>query len=513
MAKPLRPFTVSAPGFMGLNTQDAPVELPQNYALIAENAVIDRFGRIGARKGWTKVSTNTNTDLGTANVTTIGEIVTNDGVSTVLAAGNGFLFKLVGATLTTLTYGGGGVAPVITGSNWQFCQLTGVAMFWQRGHDPLIYEPSISTTTFRRLSERAGSLGTVYQCHAAISAYGRVWAADTTTDKSTVVWSDILAPHIWTGGTSGSLDLRLVWKGGDTVVGLASHNNFLYIFGTSQILIYSGANDPATMVLSDSIVGIGAIGRDTIQNTGRDVLFLSQTGVLSMQRTIQEKSQPIRDASLNVRNELIAAISAENSDNLKAVFNGVEAIYALVIPLLQLVYVFDMRQPLENGASRATTWTDINPSCFLSLIAGSLYMGKGGAIAKYSGYKDNTAQYKLRYYTSWIDFGDPVVTSIFKKSLFTVVGNGDKTVVSKWGFDYVPGQYTATKSNTSPIPSEYGVGGYGIAEFTGSASSAVEIVFEGSGYGKVLQVGLEVNIFGQSLSIQRLDVFAKDGRV
>lgn len=513
MAKPLRPFSIAAPGFMGLNTQDSPTELSQNYALTAENVVIDKFGRVGARKGWVKVSTNTNANLSTSNVTTIGELTTNDGVATILAAGNGFLFKLVGSTLTTLTYGGGGAAPTILANNWQFCQLNGIGMFWQRGYDPLIYDPAVSTTTFRRLSEKTGALGSIFQCHAAISAYGRIWAADTTSDKSTLVWSDILTPQVWTGGTAGSLDLRTVWRGGDKIVGIAAHNNFLYIFGNTQILIYGSANDPAAMALVDTIINIGAVGRDTIQNTGKDVIFMSNVGVVSMTRTIQEKSQPIRDISLNVRTDVLNAVAAESADNLKAVFSSVDSLYLLSIPLLQLIYAFDMRQLLENGASRATTWTSINPICFMNSASGVLYFGQSGAIAKYSGYLDNTSIYTLRYYSPWIDFGDVTVTTIFKKALVTVIGFGAKQVIFKWSFDYLSTKRTYTYADNSIAPSEYAIGEYAIAEYSGSSLSATEIRIPGTGHGKVLQFGVEANINNRALSIQRVDVFAKDGRI
>jgi hypothetical protein len=275
MAENITPFSISAPGFYGLNTSDSPVDLSANFALEAINCVIDKSGRVASRKGWTTANT-ANTDLASSNVTCIGELIENDGTATTLCAGGGFLFKLSGTTLVTLTYGGGGVAPTINANNWQFCQLSGVGMFWQRGYDPLIYDPAISTTTFRRLNEKAGTAGTVYQCNTAISAYGRVWAADTTADKGTLVFSDLLTPHIWTGGTSGSLNLRNIWPiGGDEIVGLAAHNNRLFIFGKKQTLIYKDADTPSSMILEDSLENIGCIARDSIQPTGEDVIFLS----------------------------------------------------------------------------------------------------------------------------------------------------------------------------------------------------------------------------------------------
>lgn len=51
MAKQLQSIAIQAPGFFGLNTQDSPTSLSEQFALVADNCVIDQFGRIGARKG------------------------------------------------------------------------------------------------------------------------------------------------------------------------------------------------------------------------------------------------------------------------------------------------------------------------------------------------------------------------------------------------------------------------------------------------------------------------------
>ena len=52
MAEQLLTSSIAAPGFMGVNTQDSSVSLESGYATIASNCIIDKFGRIGARKGW-----------------------------------------------------------------------------------------------------------------------------------------------------------------------------------------------------------------------------------------------------------------------------------------------------------------------------------------------------------------------------------------------------------------------------------------------------------------------------
>lgn len=510
--KPQTAFSISAPGFMGLNLQDAPVELSHGYALVARNCVIDQYGRIGARKGWTKVNT-TNTDLGSNDISCIGEVVENNGTITKVAAGGGFLFKLSGTTLTTLTYGGGGVAPTINANNWQFCQLAGIGIFWQRGYDPLIYDPAVSTTTFRRLNEKAGSAGTVQQANTAMAAYGRVWCADLSTNKGTLYWSDSLSPHIWSGGTSGSLDLRTVWpNGGDEVVSLAAHNNFLIIFGKRQTIIYSGANTPSTMTLYDIVNNIGCIARDSVQNIGSDVLFLSDNGVKSLLRTIQEKSAPLRDVSLNIKDDLINKIALANLDNLKSAYSPSNGFYLLSFPSIPQVYCFDLKRTLENGAARTTVWSGMNPKCFFSSVDRELYIGKAGFIGKYNGYNDDTASYTVAYYSTWVDFGEPMKKSILKKIMATIIGSPGQQFTFKWAYDFNTTYYSESTSLSAVSNiGEYGVSEYNIAEYYGDIFVNILSAF-GKSNGKVVQFGFEVIINGSALSIQKIDAYTKEGR-
>ena len=63
MAQPLQSINLVAPGFKGINTEDSPIAQDPAFAEIAENAVIDKSGRIAARKG-SDVITENKTDLG-----------------------------------------------------------------------------------------------------------------------------------------------------------------------------------------------------------------------------------------------------------------------------------------------------------------------------------------------------------------------------------------------------------------------------------------------------------------
>ena len=513
MAAQLQSYSLSAPGFYGLNTEDSPLDLGSGFALVATNCILDQYGRIGARKGYTRVNASSG-NLGANDVGVIHELVQNDGALTILFAGNNKLFKLGTANaVTELTYGGGGTAPTITASNWQCASLNGIAYFFQTGHDPLIYDPAVSITTFRRVSEKSGYAGTVPSANIAISAFGRLWVANTASEKVTVSFSDLIAGHVWGGGTSGSLDVSRVWpNGADEVMGLAAHNDFLFIFGKRQILVYSGASTPASLVLSDTVGSIGCIARDTIQSIGSDVVFLSDSGVRSLMRTIQEKSAPLRDISKNVRFDLNSSLVGESLVNIKSVYSEKEAFYLLVLPAASVVYCFDTKQTLQDGASRVTKWDSIAPKSLKSLRNGDLYIGKNGFIGQYGGYIDDTTSYQFVYYTNNADLGNPNQISILKNISAIVIGGSNQFLTIKWGFDY-SGAYQAQNVFIPTQASyEYGVAEYNVAEY--NAGIAIKTLkANASGAGKIVQTGYEATINSISFSLQKIEIQAKDGKM
>lgn len=514
MSQQLQVFSITAPGFYGLNTQDSSLDLSSGFALVANNCIIDQYGRVGARKGWTKVNTSTPAALGSNPIKTITELVDKDGTTYTLCAGNKKLFKLVGTTLTELTFNGVGTAPTITDDNWSTAFLDGDLYFYQRGHDPLGFDPASSTTTYYRLDQESGYNGTVQKANVVISALGRIWNADTTTDKVTVQWSDIKNPHKFGSGTAGTLDTTSVWpKGGDTITALAVHNNFLFIFGYRNILVYSGATSPATMTLYDTIEGIGCIARDSVAETGTDVLFLSETGVRSIMRTIQEKSAPLRDLSKNVRNDLMSAVASETKANIKAVYNPREGFYLLTLPTLKSVYCFDMKTALQDGSARVTTWDSMEPQCFCYKVDGTMLIGKTGYVGTYTGYQDNGSPYRFQYFTNHTDLGAPSYISILKRLSIVVIGGSNQYVTMKWGYDFSGNYYSSNVKIPAQGVSYYGVAEYNTtAEYSGGTSIQTLKAYP-TGSGKVIQTGYEADINGSALSIQKIEIQAKNGKI
>ena len=234
MAKPLQSIAIQAPGFYGLNTQDSPTSLPEQFALIAENCVIDQFGRIGARKGWSYV-TDTNAD----DIVHISEFVKADGTTEIISASATAIYKGT-TTLTDITP----ASYTVSDGLYDHATLNGVHYLFREGSDPIYYDG----TTCDEVSAHPDYSGTVPSGDIVQSGFGRLWVAKTTTNNTTVYWSDLLIGAAWDTGSSGSIDISKVWPdGADEITALAVHNGILAIFGKRQILLYTGANDPATM--------------------------------------------------------------------------------------------------------------------------------------------------------------------------------------------------------------------------------------------------------------------------
>jgi len=537
MAGRLQSSSISAPGFLGVNTQESSVDLSSGYALEAYNCVIDKFGRIGARRGWTKVNSALNTDLASNKVEFLYNLPNPD---VTFAGGNNKLFTRAGGSATLVTAVDGTVADVagtgttaytITANEWMGASIVfgegptakPHAYLAQAGHLPLVYHQlgadhaHTGAYGFNLLSD-AGSVPTTYASasdfkpNIVIGAYGRTWWADIANDKQTLYFSALLDGTNLATGDSGYLSLVDVFPNGDEIVGIAPHNGFLIIFGKRNIAIYANPIDVTTLVLSDLVANIGCIARDSIVNTGTDVMFLSESGVRSLSRVIQEKSAPINDVSFNVRDELVAFVESEtNREKIKATYYPKDAFYLLTLPTSKYVYCFDLRGRLENGAARVTIWDGIEPAALHVTYTGDLFVGKEGYIGKYFGFTDNADTYRLRYYTNFFDLGAPTSLKFLKKANFVIVGGIGQNVALKYGFDYINSYRSITKQLRTGTVFQYNIGEYAIAEYS-SGLVLEEVQSNLGGSGSIMQLGFEADINTAPLSIQKIDIYVKAGK-
>lgn len=503
MAQPLQSINLVAPAFKGVNTEDSPIAQDPSFADIADNAVIDKRGRIAARKGVSVITTD-KTELGADYVHKIHYFYDDAGNEEVLTAGNN---KIMTGT-TTLT----DVTPAsytITANNWKIVNFNDKAYFFQRGYDPLVYDNATGLRTFTVANGTATDA--TLKCHEALAAYGRLWVVDNATDTQTIYWSDLLIGTDFTGGSSGSIDVSKAWPDGyDEVRALAAHNNALIIFGKHSILVYEGASSPASMALADTVAGVGCICRNSVQHIGTDVLFMSNSGLRSLGRTIQEKSLPLSDLSLNVKTEIVSLIENRTLPTA-SVYSPENSFYLIAFPDQQTVYCFDLKGRLENGAYRVTRWTSVPHKSFELKTDGTLYIGTSDGIGTYSGYSDNTTSYRFRYYSPGLTFGDPSKTKLLKKLRPTIVGASGTTVFMKWAYDFATDFNTYEFSVGNQTPAYYGVDEFSIGEFTGGELTTRNPV-NTTGNGSIITIGLEADINGSFLSLQEINVLALIGK-
>jgi len=682
MAGALKTTSIVAPGFMGLNTQDSSVTLESGYASVANNCIIDKYGRLGARKGWDLLTDSVNAVF-TASITTttmtvysvtsgtlsIGTVISGTGITagtTITALGTGtggtgtytistsqtrngisgtyaralavvtvtasahglsvgdtvyldfttgtatdgafaitavttntftithgtsgttsgnvtvyrpttasnalttgsyleslFEFKDVAGNITYLSSGnlniysgsstlkletikssGGNPStdlspqPTFTGNRWQWAALpegTGpdansYGFAAQLGNPLLVWrrkgtvDPHTGDFILQKVDQTTGYGNrptgvTTFDPDCIISAFGRIWVANLTSNKSTIYYSRLVDPAQFSGTGSGLIDIASVVGNNDEVVALAQHNKYLVIFCKNNIVVYQGANDPTTMTLADTIKGVGCIARDSVQNTGNDLIFLSKSGVRSLNRTIQENSMPLRELSLNIRDDLVGFLTVETLNNIKSAYFERDAFYLITFPGSQTMVYFDLRSILPNGAARTTIWNNnagITYKAFCATEDRKLLLGVPNGMAEYTGYLDNTASYTFKYYTSNSDLGAPTQEKLLKKANLVVIGSGDQDFAFKYGYDYTLnplsvnviqnlGTKTFSKFNTTAK--------YNISKYASAGIGVNTVSMPLSGSGKVLQFGIEATVNDNPVSIQKIDVYLKTGKI
>ena len=531
MAQPQQNVAITAPGFAGVNTQSSPLDMDPSYASIADHCVVDKFGRIASRRGFNYLTTNPQILSGNP-IVSLGQFLNGqDGTKALFASGNSVIFKqntgvpdfnLVAMTLP--------VAYTITASNWQMINFNDKMYFIQALHQPLVYDPLVSTTALAVVSLTPTVPGADGWPNCGHAAFGRLWLSSFDSNPTRVAWSGILNGEAWDTNGTGSLQTAEYWPNGyDTVTAITAHNDFLVIFGQNSILLYNTTSDVLnTIRLVDTIEGIGCIARDSVVPTGKDFMFIDSTGVRSLMRTTVERSVPIGDISMNVRQEFQAALEIEPNADIKGVFHHEDSFYACFLPSNPKTYVFDTWRPLPDGAARVTVWPSVTPRCAVRTIDRITYFGGEAGVTTYEGAQDvylvpattegvvTTAPIRMQYYTHPLDFGSPVNLIFPKQVDVTVFGGMSGELALNWGYDY---QEPTNRKTLSIVPTA-GVSLWGgsaewdtTAEWTGESVPINQLKYNVWGSGRNVKVGFDVQVLGSTLSIQELNVQVQQGRI
>jgi len=324
------------------------------------------------------------------------------------------------------------------------------------------------------------------------------------------------------GGAAGTLDLRTVW-GGDELIAISSIEDLIVFFGRKNILIYDSPETPANLALVEKLQGVGCIARDSVQNTGNDIIFLSDSGVRSLSRAIEAGGrQSLGDLSINVRSDLMTTVKAETEVAIKSSYHEDGGFYLLQFPSQEIDYVFDLRFPNSDGSAKVTQWRNMTTNCAYSAQDRTLYFGGAGILDKYDGYNDGASgTYIMEYVSAWTDYSAasneiPFISSKFKipKRWITDINtNTNYTVTFQWGFDFNTDFRTyVTTLATGANPGEWNIAEWGIGEFS-AGDIFVSARASPAGHGRTLRIGWRVVIDGAPFAVQTIDFGIVLGRV
>ena len=112
----------------------------------------------------------------------------------------------------------------------------------------------------------------------------RSWAAGVHTVPSRLYYSANVDPEDWTGVGSGSIDIDP--NDGDTITGIVSHQNKLFIFkgpnkGSIHMITGSSPTGSDAFARTTFVQGIGAAAHNSIFRFSDDIGFVSQFGTIS----------------------------------------------------------------------------------------------------------------------------------------------------------------------------------------------------------------------------------------
>ena len=565
MAQQQQNITVSAPGFQGLNTEDSPFQQDPSFCLVADNAVVDKAGRIGARKAWAEHTTAVNVTYTPAVGVDRTEIVTHrigyanlpsgltilatvsvdqyDAADNVLQSDYFVCERVSGGsgalTLEEVTLPATGIASLPSLTDAQLVSFNDYLYILSASNSILRWDG----TTLEDM-EAATSYSPIYlndvtsikpTPDVGIGAYGRLWVTGVGGDYQTIYYSDLLIGEQWFDGrttpgdplnTAGAINVSKYWPGGsDRIVSLAAHNGFLYVFGRQSILIYEGVSgDPADvggLTLRDAVLNIGCVSRDSVANIGSDVLFVDDSGIRSVGRTIQEKSAAIGDYTYNIRTDVVTSLRAvDTPSGISLAYIPNENIVVLSIESEDICYVLDIRAPSQTGGYKATKWTDCRFNRILYVesagVEQTLLTAKvdSKGLLEYTSYFQYDGQsYLFRYQSTSLTFGQSANLKFMKQVDFSAIStNNPTTAWGLWGYQGVLTNKKAFTVDGTP-GSLFGSSIYGTALYGSRGSTTKRYRINTRGSGESCSMGIEVEILGNSFNLQEINVQTLLGRI
>jgi len=573
MAQPNQQFSIKGTAFQGVNTEFDPIGGDLSFALRADNCVVDRVGRIAARECFRHA-----VDFQEGEIGDYGNV----DVSAISACYSGKSHHVVCTALLGTYYPES--KPVVR-IDWNSQEEISTyefdpdmpytyGLFWDDGNGLKRCSYPSANGLERSLYVHfkddlylfaKGMPFMKYDCAGswtpvdhtppptipaidgdiAISAYGRLWVAGVDGDYQTIHYSSLLREDLWYDPTAekpgdnpepdkyyndgGVINVSEYWPVEyDEIVNIHAHNGLLIIFGRQSILLYgnAGNGDPAGengLFLQDAISYVGLVERDALCNIGTDVVFCDDTGIRSLGRVIQEKSNPVSEPSLNVKRDFMEMMRLENESSymlkgIKLCYFPNKSLFVALFSSLGMAYAFSTDRLSTTGGAKVTRWTECDFACmhFAETISESIpYLGgrKNLGVMKYSGFDDSGA-FEMRFESMALGVSGGQMIDVFSKSIIYLLSSDAIPVKAKalWGFGgYLGFSYDFT---TDPLGSTYyNVAEWGIDEYIGPNTGVWRNKVNTMGSGTFLRVGMTAQIENTGLAIQEIAVNTAVGRL
>jgi len=411
----------------------------------------------------------------------------------------------------------GSISP--SGNDWQFVNFNDKVIGARTSNTMVAYTGS---SNFANISAASG---TVPDGNIVHSAFGRLWAqkADTGTGQNIIAYSALLDETHWSTG-AGEINVLgtagAVATGYDELVAISSFDGFLVAFLRNSIVIYDSPEAPGSLAIEQVIQGIGCTARDSVQQVGDDIYFLSDTGIRSLKQVVFTANRvELKESSKIVRRDLVDDMNSPtgNLAKIRSSYDPREGQYWIKSPS-GTIWVFNNHSLTATEQPRITKYTNTDWYSFV-YFEGDTFLSYKGCIGKYSGYNDidiatsppSTKTYTCRWASNYADF-DTSKLKILKNVGATVFGASGQQITLDWDFD----QGSANSSSTLTVKgagdlAEWNVAEWGLSEFAGSIALE-KLRSSASRMGRTVSLGLSFVSNGNAMSVEQMSLFAKIGR-
>ncbi len=412
----------------------------------------------------------------------------------------------------------GSISP--SGNDWQFVNFDDKVVGARTSNAMVAYTGS---STFANISAASGAVPDGNIVH---SAFGRLWAqkADTGVGQNVIAYCALLDETHWSTG-GGEIDLMSnkgsVHTGFDELTAISSFDGYLVAFLRNSIVVFDTPEDPGNLVIEQIIQGIGCTARDSVQQVGNDIYFLSATGVRSLKQVVfTTKRVEMGEVSIVVRKDLVEDMNTPtgNLSKIRSQYNPEERQYWLKAPGGNIWVFHNDNIEQDQELTRITKYTETDWYSFV-YFEQDTFLAYKGCIGKYSGYSDvdvtnsppAAKSYSCRWASTYADF-DSSKIKILKNIGVTIFGAGGQQITIDWDVDI--GQDSGSAQLTVPLAgtlAEWNSSEWGIGEWAGSVALS-KLRTSASRKGRVVSIGVSFASSGNAISLEQLSLFVKLGR-